>query len=70
MAQVKTASRMTTERDPEFLQEGAAIADFKRPDRIVIGIGRMGDDDADKDNGNDRRAHETMTEVYRPLHLN
>jgi UDPglucose 6-dehydrogenase len=43
--------------NPEFLREGAAIADFKRPDRIVIGL----DDD---------RAREVMQEVYRPLYLN
>ena len=43
--------------NPEFLREGAAIEDFKRPDRIVVGL-------------NDDRARETMTEVYRPLYLN
>lgn len=43
--------------NPEFLREGAAIADFKRPDRIVVGI-------------EDERAREVMTEVYRPLYLN
>ena len=43
--------------NPEFLREGAAIEDFKRPDRILIGI-------------EDERAREVMTEVYRPLYLN
>ena len=43
--------------NPEFLREGAAIADFKRPDRIVIGT-------------DDPRAREVMAELYRPLYLN
>ncbi|MFN2098676.1 UDP-glucose dehydrogenase family protein [Altererythrobacter sp. MF3-039] len=43
--------------NPEFLREGAAIGDFKRPDRIVVG--------AEDDFG-----RETMREVYRPLFLN
>jgi UDPglucose 6-dehydrogenase len=43
--------------NPEFLREGAAIDDFKRPDRIVIGT-------------TDPRAREVMAEVYRPLNLN
>jgi UDPglucose 6-dehydrogenase len=43
--------------NPEFLREGAAIDDFKRPDRIVIG-------------STDPRAREVMAEVYRPLNLN
>jgi len=43
--------------NPEFLREGAAIGDFKRPDRIVIG--------AEDDFGRD-----VMSEVYRPLFLN
>lgn len=43
--------------NPEFLREGAAIDDFKRPDRIVIGL-------------EDDRAKAVMAEVYRPLYLN
>ena len=43
--------------NPEFLREGAAITDFKRPDRIVIGT-------------EDDRARAVMTELYRPLFLN
>jgi UDPglucose 6-dehydrogenase len=43
--------------NPEFLREGAAIEDFKRPDRIVVGL-------------NDERARPVMDEVYRPLYLN
>lgn len=43
--------------NPEFLREGAAIDDFKRPDRIVIG-------------GDDPRALEMMRQVYRPLYIN
>ncbi len=43
--------------NPEFLREGAAIGDFKRPDRIVIGA-------------EDARAAAVMQEVYRPLYLN
>jgi UDPglucose 6-dehydrogenase len=43
--------------NPEFLREGAAIEDFKRPDRIVVGT-------------DNERAAEIMREVYRPLYLN
>jgi len=43
--------------NPEFLREGAAIEDFKRPDRVVIGI-------------EDDRALTPMKELYRPLYLN
>ncbi len=43
--------------NPEFLREGAAIGDFKRPDRIVVGT-------------DDERARTVMADVYRPLYLN
>ncbi|MEM6626497.1 MAG: UDP-glucose/GDP-mannose dehydrogenase family protein [Pseudomonadota bacterium] len=43
--------------NPEFLREGAAIEDFKRPDRVVVGT-------------DDERAKEVMRELYRPLYLN
>ena len=43
--------------NPEFLREGAAIRDFKLPDRIVIGT-------------EDARARQVMSAVYRPLHVN
>ncbi len=49
--------RVSVVSNPEFLREGAAIGDFKRPDRIVIG--------AEDDFG-----REVMREVYRPLFLN
>ncbi len=43
--------------NPEFLREGAAIQDFKHPDRVVVGT-------------EDTRARAVMTELYRPLYLN
>ena len=43
--------------NPEFLREGAAIRDFKHPDRIVVGT-------------EEPRAREVMTEIYRPLYIN
>jgi UDPglucose 6-dehydrogenase len=43
--------------NPEFLREGAAINDFKRPDRVVVGA-------------DDERAREVMRALYRPLYLN
>ena len=49
--------RVAVASNPEFLREGAAIGDFKRPDRIVVGT-------------EDDWARQVMTEVYRPLFLN
>lgn len=43
--------------NPEFLREGAAIHDFKHPDRIVVGV-------------EDERAKTVVAEIYRPLNLN
>ena len=43
--------------NPEFLREGAAIHDFKHPDRIVVGT-------------SDERARKVVAEIYRPLSLN
>jgi UDPglucose 6-dehydrogenase len=43
--------------NPEFLREGAAIKDFKIPDRVVVGT-------------EDERARDVMRELYRPLFLN
>src|SRR3984893_6799331 len=48
---------VTVVSNPEFLREGAAIRDFKHPDRIVVG-------------SEDERAREIMAELYRPLYLN
>lgn len=43
--------------NPEFLREGAAIEDFKRPDRVVVGV-------------ESEKAQEVMRELYRPLYIN
>ena len=48
---------MSVASNPEFLREGAAIADFKHPDRIVVGA-------------EDEHAQEVLREIYRPLFLN
>jgi len=49
--------RASVASNPEFLREGAAIRDFKIPDRIVVGA-------------EDEHAREVLREVYRPLFLN
>ena len=51
------SSEFAVVSNPEFLREGAAIGDFKRPDRIVIGT-------------ETEWAQDVMSEIYRPLFLN
>jgi UDPglucose 6-dehydrogenase len=51
------AKGVSVASNPEFLREGAAIADFKHPDRIVVGA-------------EEERAREVLREIYRPLFLN
>ena len=55
-ANLKTPTEFGVASNPEFLREGAAIDDFMRPDRVVIG-------------SNEERAIEVMKELYRPLYL-
>lgn len=55
-ANLETATEFGVASNPEFLREGAAIEDFMRPDRVVIG-------------SNEQRAIEVMKELYRPLYL-
>lgn len=57
LADSGTSHRFSVVSNPEFLREGAAIGDFKRPDRIVIGA-------------EDEFGRDVMSEVYRPLFLN
>ncbi len=51
------AGGISVASNPEFLREGAAIRDFKIPDRIVVGA-------------EDEQAREVLREIYRPLFLN
>jgi len=51
------AERISVASNPEFLREGAAIRDFKIPDRIVVGA-------------DDEKARDVLREIYRPLFLN
>jgi UDPglucose 6-dehydrogenase len=57
IAEARPGASFAVVSNPEFLREGAAISDFKRPDRIVIGT-------------DDAQAQKVMTDVYRPLYLN
>lgn len=51
-----TSSRFSVAANPEFLREGAAINDFMRPDRVVIGC-------------HDEEAIAILKDIYRPLYL-
>src|SRR3982074_1318570 len=55
--QLRPDAEFAVVSNPEFLREGAAIEDFKRPDRVVVGT-------------EDERARRGMGEVYRPLFIN
>jgi UDPglucose 6-dehydrogenase len=55
--EVRSDAEVAVVSNPEFLREGAAIRDFKHPDRIVVGT-------------EDPRARKVMAELYRPLYLN
>src|SRR5580692_4982236 len=55
--QVRPNAEFAVVSNPEFLREGAAIEDFKRPDRVVVGA-------------EDERARRLMAELYRPVYIN
>src|SRR5207253_7559035 len=57
IAKVAPGADFAVVSNPEFLREGAAIEDFKRPDRVVVGT-------------EDERARRVMRELYRPLFIN
>jgi UDPglucose 6-dehydrogenase len=56
VARSNPAAEFDVASNPEFLREGAAIDDFMKPDRVVLGVERA-------------RAAEVMAEIYRPLYL-
>jgi UDPglucose 6-dehydrogenase len=53
---VRPAAQFDMASNPEFLREGSAINDFRRPDRVIVGC-------------DTERAREVMREIYRPLYL-
>jgi UDPglucose 6-dehydrogenase len=55
--EINPAADVAVASNPEFLREGAAIRDFKHPDRIIVG-------------GDDERGRRVIAEIYRPLYLN
>ncbi|KIC27548.1 UDP-glucose dehydrogenase family protein [Leisingera sp. ANG-M6] len=56
IAKAKPQADFDVASNPEFLREGAAIEDFMKPDRVVVGV-------------QNERAAEVMAEIYRPLYL-
>ncbi|PWG74569.1 UDP-glucose 6-dehydrogenase, partial [Enterococcus hirae] len=56
IAGANPAAEFDVASNPEFLREGAAIDDFMRPDRVVVGV-------------QSDRAAEVMAEIYRPRYL-
>ena len=57
IGQVNPSADVAVASNPEFLREGAAVRDFKHPDRIVVGT-------------DNPRARKVIGEIYRPLYLN
>jgi UDPglucose 6-dehydrogenase len=57
LRELRPDAAMQVVSNPEFLREGAAIQDFKHPDRIVVGT-------------DDARGRAVLAEIYRPLYLN
>jgi UDPglucose 6-dehydrogenase len=58
IAEANPAAQVSVASNPEFLREGAAIDDFMRPDRVVVGL-----------DGHADLARRVMAEIYRPLFL-
>jgi UDPglucose 6-dehydrogenase len=56
VAEARPDAEFDVASNPEFLREGAAISDFMRPDRVVIGT-------------ETKRAADVLSELYRPLYL-
>jgi UDPglucose 6-dehydrogenase len=55
--QINPSAEIVVVSNPEFLRQGAAVRDFKHPDRIIVGT-------------HNERARKVMGEIYRPLYLN